>query len=214
MRGRVAAAVGRLGAGAMVALVLASSWAGPVRADAPLRVSVDGRALIVTGPKGYCIDRAGARGSDSGAVVVLGSCAALGGGRARPETGPAILSAAVAFGDRGAAEGLLDRLAAFFGTEAGHAALSRSGDAASVVVLAAERLGPGAGDALVLSVEDSGPGAGVAPQYWRAVLLLRGRLVTLSAMAPQGGTLTPAELRAVLEEFVARMVAVNARVAG
>ncbi|MEI4471638.1 hypothetical protein [Frigidibacter sp. MR17.24] len=193
----------------MAAGAVAGLGGTPARADAPLRVSVDGRALIVTGPSGYCVDRDAAQSSEQGAVIVLGSCAALGGGRAAPDGPPAILTAAVAYGDRGDGGALLDQLESYFATAAGQAALSRSGDGAGLTVLESRR----EGDALLLRIEDSGPGgiADVAPRYWRAVLVLRGRLVTLSALSPQARPLGDAALEEVLAAFAARMAQVNRR---
>ncbi|AMY71918.1 hypothetical protein AKL17_4708 [Frigidibacter mobilis] len=83
--------------------------AGPVAAQAvsggaPLRVTVDGRAIVVTGPPGYCVDRGASREGPEGAFVLLGSCAALGGGRAVPKDVPAVLIATIASGASG--EGL------------------------------------------------------------------------------------------------------------
>ncbi|WP_126974962.1 cation transport ATPase [Frigidibacter oleivorans] len=193
-------------------LALALAAAAPAAAQqgsAPLRVTVDGRAVVVTGPSGYCVDRAGSAEGPAGAFVLLGSCAALGGGRARPEGTPAVLTASVTPGGSGA--GLdatqFPALARHFASEAGRAALSRSGDADSVTL--AEALS--VGDVLYLRLVDRSAGGAqrVEPEYWRAILVLRGRMVTLSVLSHADRPLPPGAARPLLEAFVARMRAAN-----
>jgi hypothetical protein len=202
------------GALPIVALVLALGQTPAVAQDAapspaPLRVTVDGGAVAVTGPSGYCIDRAASRADAAGAFLLLGSCAALGGGRARPETGPAMLTATVANRSSGAGIGPegFDELIAFFGSEPGRAALSRTGRAETVRLVSAEKRGR----AVYLQIEDSAaaPGQTIAPVYWRAIVALRGRMVTLSALSNSAAPVSPGDLRNVLEAFVDRMTAAN-----
>ena len=176
---------------------------------APLRVTVDGRALVVTGPPGYCVDRSASREGPEGAFVLLGSCAALGGGRAAPKGGPAVLIATIAPG--ASAEGLgpegFAGLTTFFASDPGRAALSRAGTAESVQLLGALSVG----DVLYLRITDQAAAGGQAlePEYWRAILPLRGRMVTLSVLSEAGRPLPSDAARAVLEAFVARMQAAN-----
>jgi len=198
----------------LLAALLAMAMAAPAVAQgpsggAPLRVTVDGRAIVVAGPSGYCVDRSASREGTEGAFVLLGSCAALGGGRAAPKAAPAVLIATVAPGASG--EGLgpegFAGLATFFTSEPGRAALSRAGTAESVQVLEVLSVG----DVLYLRIEDraAAEGQALAPEYWRAVLSLRGRMVTLSALSEAGRPLPAGGARAVLEAFVARMQAAN-----
>ncbi|WP_066817809.1 hypothetical protein [Frigidibacter mobilis] len=67
------------------------------------------------------------------------------------------------------------------------------------------------GDVLYLRIEDraAAEGQALAPEYWRAVLALRGRMVTLSVLSDAGRPLTAAEARPVLDAFVARMQGAN-----
>lgn len=182
----------------------------PPPPQAALRVSVDGRAVVVTGPAGYCVDRAASRDGAEAAFVLLGSCAALGGGRARPAGPAGILTAAIQPGPSGAgldAPALHD-LARFLQSPAGRAALSRSGQGDDVAVAQALLQG----DALLLQIEDQGQAGrdqGLQPGYWRAILPLRGRMVTLSALAPAQAPLSPEAGRALIEAFLARMRAAN-----
>ena len=58
-------------------------------------------------------------------------------------------------------------------------------------------------------VIDAGAEDGVEPASWRAVLPLRGRLVTLSAAGPADTPLPTAQGRALIEAFAARMRSAN-----
>lgn len=170
-------------------------------------LAVAAGAVTVAGPRGYCIDRSASRDGVSGAFVLMGSCASLTGSRAAglPER-LAILTASV--GAPAAEPDLavaLPGLAQFFQSRAGRAALSRTGQAETVTV---ERVSA-AGDVLYIRLSDSAEGHGVEPAYWRAVMAVADRIVTLSVLSPTQGPLGSAEQRAVLEQFVARMRAAN-----
>jgi len=193
----------------LLAALLALAAPASAQSGAPLRVTVDGRAIVVTGPPGYCVDRSASREGPEGAFVLLGSCAALGGGRAAPRDTPAVLVATIAPGASG--EGLdpeaFGDLASFFTSEAGRAALSRSGTASSVQVLEVLSVG----DVLFLRIadKDAAEGQALDTEYWRAILSLRGRMVTLSVLSEAGRPLPAGGGRAVLDAFVARMQAAN-----
>ena len=66
--------------------------------SAPTSVSV-GDQITVAGPSGYCVDTSASRTGDSGAFVLLGSCASISRSlmAARPKY-PAILTASVSGG--------------------------------------------------------------------------------------------------------------------
>lgn len=178
-------------------------------------VTVSSGAVTVAGPPGYCIDRAAARDGASGAFVLFGTCAALTGSRAAGQPArPAVLTASVG---RPAAEGTnlvanLPALSAFFKSTPGRAALSGSGDAATVKV---EKVSQ-SGDVLYIRLSDSAAAAGqaVEPGQWRALTAFRGRIVTLAVLSPASAPLSSAEQRAVLDQFVARMRRANAAAGG
>jgi hypothetical protein len=98
-------------------------------------------------------------------------------------------------------------MAEFFQSPAGRAALSRTGQAETVTV---ERVSASAG-VLYIRLSDSAmaEGQGVEAAYWRALMAVGGRIVTLSVLSPTQGPLSSAEQRAVLDQFVARMRASN-----
>ena len=181
---------------------------GGMSGAATRSLQVSGGAVTVAPPQGYCIDRKASRDGAEGAFVLIGTCAALSGVRsAGPSARPAVLTASVLNGApaEGIA-GILPQMTRFFGTDAGRSALSRSGDAGAVDLIQAVSQG----DTLYLRVADrSKAEAQVEPEYWRAVLALNGRMVTLSALSLERFPLGPDEKRKVLEAFVSRMRAAN-----
>jgi hypothetical protein len=156
--------------------------------------------LRVVPPRGYCIDKAA-----SAAIVLMGRCAGVAN---RP---PAILTAAVGGpGSAGALGGGGEALAAFFTSEAGKKALSRSGRARSVTVLEAV----GVRDAFLIRLADTSPGGRAQPESWRAVVGLGGRMVTLTATGPAAAPLTREEGRRLIEDFLRAMRNANRNARG
>ncbi|MDW4549650.1 hypothetical protein R5H32_09825 [Defluviimonas sp. D31] len=174
-------------------------------------IIVAGGEVTVAGPSGYCIDRSVSRDGAEGAFVLLGTCAAISGSRAVAQPArPAVLTASVLPGaplSAPMAESF-EGLAAFFRSDPGRAALSRSGKAETVTVEEATT----AGEVLYLRLRDvsAAEGRAVEPEYWRAILALKGRIVTLSALSLQDRPLSAEEKRQILEGFVAQMQSVNA----
>lgn len=152
-------------------------------------------AVVAAAPAGYCIaPGAGQRQADS-AVVIMGRCSATGAAV------PAVLTLTVGqAGSAGAMVGGGQALADFFTSDAGRAALSRSGRAGDVQVLAAT----GGQEAFLLQVRDR-----VAGEYWRGIAGLRGRLVTVTAAGPEGQALEAAQGRALVEAALAALRRAN-----
>lgn len=193
----------------LAAAFLSACVAGGIGGSAPGSMAVLGGSVTVAGPRGFCVDSTASRDGREAAFVLLGSCASLSGSPLAPAPQvPAILTASVlAGGAELVAE--TEPLAAFFRSPAGRAALSRSGEADTVEVLeTVARNG-----AIFLRVRDtsaSGPeGPPVEPEYWRAILALNGRLVTLSALGHKARPLSGGAKRAAIEAFLARMRAAN-----
>ncbi len=173
-------------------------------------MAVSGSSVVVTGPSGYCIDRGASRDRPDGAFVLFGTCAALSGSASAGQPArPALLTASVLPGapEAGLAASF-PAMATFFRSAPGRAALSRSGKAGTVELLQVASKG----EVLYLRLRDSSAASGpaVEAEYWRAVLALRGRIVTLSAMSLRDRPLPPEEKRRALDELVARMRAANA----
>lgn len=170
----------------------------------PSRMGVAGGTIIIAGPKGFCIDREVSRDSAGAqALTVLSGCRQLGGGLFAPRpVHPAVLTAAVA------TEGMLvdveaaaPELTAFFNAEPGRAALSRSGSAETVMVQESFA----ESGVFYLHLSDSAPFSwgGVQPGYWRALLPLGERMVTLAVLTPSASPLDRDPGLALLRDFVA-----------
>lgn len=158
-------------------------------------ISVLGGSMTVAAPSGYCVDKASARQQNDGAVVLIGRC------NGRSQSPPAVIS--VTMGVAGSAGVMADggtALSAFFGSTAGRAALSRTGDAATVEILQAASLD----GAYALHIAETDAG-----NYWRAVLGLSGRLVTVSVQGPEGAALDGATGQRLLGAAIVAMRKAN-----
>lgn len=152
-------------------------------------------AIQVGIPAGYCIDTKSSRAGKDSAVVLMGRCsdAVL--------AKPALIT--VAIGKSGSA-GVMTAdgaaLATFFTSTQGRVALSRSGRAADVTVISALS----SGDAFLLHIKDRAVG-----EYWRAVVGINGRLVTLSATGTETVPLTPVDGRVLIDATLKALRAAN-----
>ncbi len=178
---------------ALCGLILLAACQGvaPTGRTAPV---LDG-AFAVAVPQGYCIDRSTIRESDDTAVVLMGRCSDA------STALPAVLTLSVA--QAGSAGVMADggaALAAFFTSAQGRATLARSGRAQDVTVVTAK----GAADAFVMRVQDRAVG-----DYWRAIVGLRGRLVTVSASGTGDAPLPPEEGRKLLDKALGALRAAN-----
>jgi hypothetical protein len=152
---------------ALIALLL-SGCVAPI--GTPKAAPVLGGALQVGVPAGYCIDRTAGREDGDTAIVVMGKCTQA---SAVP---PAVLTTAIGpAASAGVLAGGGQALAAYFTSDAGRAALSRSGRANTVTVLQAKSVGT----AFVMRIRDRNAG-----EYWRGVAPVAGRLVTITVDAP------------------------------
>lgn len=199
--------------GGLLAFCAAGLMAGCVMeggGSAPASVSV-GDQITVAGPSGYCVDTSASRTGDSGAFVLLGSCASISRSlmAARPKY-PAILTASVSGGgpDAETFKASFPSMAKFLSSTAGRAALSRSGKAASVTIA---QIGS-TGDAMTIRATDTAaaPGQNVEPEYWRALMSIKGQIVTVTVMGLKDKPLSSEVKRALLDAFIARIRAVNA----
>lgn len=190
--------------------LLAACQPGATGGQAARSLVVMGGALTVAGPKGYCIDRAASRSGPDGAFVLLGSCASLGRSPSfEAPRYPAILTVSVLPGgpDSATFAQSFDAIAAFIRSEPGRRALARSGDASKVEILQTERRG----NVLFLRLRDESRDEGrrVEPEYWRAILALRGQIVTASALSVPERPVSQSAKRRILEELIARLAAAN-----
>lgn len=136
-------------------------------------VGVLGGTITIAGPDGWCVDPGATRETDEQAFALLRPCRA---GRASPVLGVTVTDTRVPPGDRAAQ---LSQLADFLVTDAGRGQLSRRGRPGDVT-LEPPRIRDGA---LWLYLTDSGNPEAFEPGYWRVVMPLAGRLVTLTALS-------------------------------
>jgi len=170
-------------------------------ASGPTVVSLLDASITVTGPVGYCVDTEATRESDIEAFVLLVRC------RVTMRPAP-VLSATVTGLTAPTSDdpNALRRLTGFLSTAAGRAQLSRSGDPSDVTVREATY-----GDNTIwLLIEDTGNPESFDPVYWRAVLPVAGRIVTLSVLAAREHPLESGSGLATLRNFVTRMRRANA----
>ncbi|MEO8244408.1 MAG: hypothetical protein ABI832_19085 [bacterium] len=178
------------------ALSLALAVAGCDLATTGARqVTVLQGEITIRAPEFYCVDPQSARGGDDTAVVLIGRCNATG------HVAAALVTVTVG---RFASAGVMlaggETLRKFMSSTAGRRALSRSGRAADVQVLQS-----GVVDGrLILHLKDR-----VAGEYWRAILGVKGRLVTISANGSQDAPLTSDEGRALVGQTVEALLAAN-----
>jgi hypothetical protein len=182
--------------------------------NAPEKLSVARGAVVVAGPKGYCVDRPASRDAEATSFVLLAGCAALTrkSNAPRPRV-PALLTASVT-GEVPAGIGLAGqagRMKSFFASDEGRAALARDGRAESVEILQMfTRDG-----AFLLHVRDSSAedDPALGPEYWRAIFEVNGRMVTASVAAFANRPMSDDAGQATLSLFVARIRAESAAAA-
>lgn len=184
----------RLSALLAIALTLASCQVGSGFTSSRA-VPVLGGALQIGVPPGYCIDGKASREARDTAVILMGRCSDA------MKAIPALIT--VSIGQGGSAGAMTaggPALAAFFASSQGRATLSRSGRAGDVKIIAAL----GSGDAFLLHLQDRNVG-----EYWRAVIGVKARLVTLSATGTDEVRLDAAEGRKILEKALDALRAAN-----
>lgn len=171
----------------------------------PGAMTIASKGFTVAGPAGFCVDPGATRDTDTGAFVLLGSCAVISGDadNTRPAH-PAVLTASLTPNSGRLDEADLDRLAGFFSSEAGHAALARSSDAR------VELLDLGREPGLVLVHASDGAGdEQLAGDYWRGVFETGGKLVTVTVSGFAATPLDDATGQGLVRDFVTAIRSAN-----
>lgn len=172
----------------------------------PTRMAVAGGTVLLAAPKGFCIDRLASRETHGAeALAVFSSCRRLGAGLFTPAPRyPALLTAAVS--PPGRVIEIDDHkpaLEAFFASVPGRELLSRAGRTETVVIhhnFAHDGV-------WYLHLNDSAPfqWGDVQVDYWRALLPVNGRMVTLSVLNPSRDPISKADGFELLQQFVTEM---------
>lgn len=167
-------------------------------AAGPAQVDVLRDTVTVAGPSGYCIDVEATQESDIEAFVLLVRCR----GTLRPSP---VLTATVTRVPASPDPATLERLLEFVQTPSGLAQLSRSGDPQDVEVIEITQ----AGGAVWMLLHDRNNPGSFDETYWRAVLAVADRVVTLSVLAAAEHPYERDSGLAILRGFVQRMREVN-----
>lgn len=140
-------------------------------------------AVTVTGPSGYCIDRASVKSDAGGRFALLASCESLTGqpGIAVP---PAVMTVAVLPRATAAVQPDATAMADALGPDTVHR--TEEGDGITLVQVAngGEEILPG-GD----------------PVHWRASMMINGHIVGLAVYGPKGGEIAGPRGRALLRDL-------------
>lgn len=172
------------------------------------RAAVLGGSLVLAAPPGYCVDPTALQDAPEGAFVLWGNCAAIAGDPkgAKPAE-KAMLSATIGPLSRATTVASARGYERFFRSEAGRAALARSGLAQDVKILAVKR----EGGLLLLKIADrSAPTeAPVDDVYWRAITRFDGRVSALSVLPLAGSTMEDETQIALLQAFDETIRAAN-----
>lgn len=140
--------------------------------------------VVVTGPKGYCVDGSSITRSTSGSVALIAGCDTLTGKRGA-KADPAVMTVSIAPRRAAAQQPTAEELAASAGSD--NVIASEDGDGISLV-----RLGQG-GNAIL---------SGGEPRYWRAAMMINGHMVSLAAYTPKSsGTSGKALIMALAENL-------------
>lgn len=189
-----------------VALVALAGCSNPlaVTRAAPSQIKLpDG--TVIAGANGWCVDPSVSRPADETAVVVLGSCAAIGQNAFAPTPDvPGVVTVSVE--KPGAVAPTPEQLESFFVSETGRAALARDGKASSVEILETRT----DEDRLILYTADQSALPGASPRTWRALFDLDGRFVSVSLYGLEDQPFEPDDGRAALEAQVDHLISANA----
>lgn len=202
----LAAMFGLSGCGGDAALLVARSFT-PLDGPAVEALAVQGDAVTIAGPPGYCIDASATRDRPDGVFVMLGDCARLYRDVTDSPEVSAVLTALVSPPSDLPQRPSPAQLERFFRSDDGRRVLSFAQDEATVTV-EQTRI---AGDTLLFLLRDTSDARpdGLSELSWRAVLTLRDRLVSLAVTGHVEEPLADGEARALLDDFLSAMRAAN-----
>lgn len=175
-----------------------SRLTGRETARGPASAQVLNGAVTVTGPRGYCIDESATRETGAEAFVLLARCVSA------RRTTPVLSASVTALGLGDWAPNMAE-LAQFLATDAGRGHLSRSGRAEDLTILHSGH-DP---HTIWLLLEDRANPAAFEPVYWRAIVPVAGRVVTLSVLSARENPVDMQSAEGVLRAFVAAIRSAN-----
>ena len=176
--------------------------------DVPQTVRFSTSGLRVSGPSGFCVDEQSVKETAKGSFLLLGNCTGLSGGsnpRLKGRTAVLTLSVSGALDD----PTMIDpaALQRFFQTPKGKAALSRSGRADTVVLMDTVSSGQ---SVLIHARDTSAPVLpGLDDEYWRSIFLVKGHLMTATAIPFAEAPMPSAGLKKLLQQFETKLTRDN-----
>ncbi|SDJ69951.1 hypothetical protein [Aliiruegeria lutimaris] len=178
------------------------------REDSPLtgwtHLPVLDESLVISAPRGYCIDPLASLSGHRAAFVLMASCRSVTGDlrAARPEIQGLLTTSVDGHVGPFPSQGDLSR---FFGSATGRAALSRSGNAEAMELGAMfSRSG-----VLFLRADERGEDPALGGASWRAVFELKGHMVTATLRDLVGQPIKDSEGFRIVEELVDAILSAN-----
>lgn len=172
----------------------------------PQSLVMSSAGIEVGAPPGYCLDQEASSVADSKDFAAFRRCSVLRGQNV--DLGQrALLTVSVSETPnvQPVIAGSEARLIAFFDTVPGRKVLSRSGNPATVKVLASSTRG----GVVWLKVSDSSDTAGLDSTYWRAIFDAKGRIVTVTAAGYAKAPMSSSQVRSQASGMVARIQSAN-----
>ncbi|WP_417250440.1 hypothetical protein [Celeribacter sp.] len=171
-------------------------------------VQLTGAGLTIAGPIGYCVDRAALDDSADGAFVLMANCDALHGRRvSRGDDALALLTASASAPLSIPTAFDAERLSSFFGSQSGKAALSRAGSAGTITLIDTFT----DGNVFFVHARDSAPNplGALSDEYWRAVMVVSDRLVSLTVTPYAAAPLSSEQVKRQTAAFAQSVSAAN-----
>jgi hypothetical protein len=172
--------------------------------SAPDRVSLDGGAIVVAGPRGFCVDKASSRTRAANPFVLMASCASIGSDSSVPRQNALLVASAT----RGTGPTQLG-YERFFASPEGRASLSQTGDPTTVSV---DEVSSKNGVFRLQLTDSSLPQdtSGLAPTAWRGLFELNGSIVSVKVFSLAQSPLSRDAGFGLVDEFIASIRAVSA----
>lgn len=164
--------------------------------------------LSIAGPVGYCVDQRALNDSADRAFVLMVNCDALRGRRVSPSDDALALLTASASPQLAAPTTFdAERLAVFFASQSGRAALSRTGEAETITLIEDFT----ENGIFFVHARDSAPNplGALSDEYWRAVMIASGRLVSLTVTPYSAAPLSSSEVRKQTRAFAQAVWSAN-----
>ncbi|PTV95151.1 hypothetical protein C8J27_10595 [Rhodobacter aestuarii] len=177
-------------------------------AEVSSRANVLDGSLTLAAPEGYCVDPKSRQDGAEAAFVLWGNCAAIARDGSAPQPKHrALLSATVGPMPDVPLETALKNYETFFQSEAGRAAMARSGQAEDVEILTVQEQER----RLLFKISDrsavtKGP---LDTVYWRAITGLDRHIAALSVMPMRGSALSDKAQLSLLQSLEASIRAAN-----